>query len=325
MESVSIVIVNFNGKGHLINCLESIRAQTYRNLEVIVVDNGSCDGSQELLRANYPDVKLISNRANHLFCRAQNQGIRASKGQYILSLNNDVILDSTFVEKLVEAASLDEMIGIVSGKVLSMNGSVIDSTGQFPGRSKKPIERGYKEADIGQYEKEGYVFGAGGVAPFYRRQMLEDIRINGEFFDESYGIFYEDLDISWRANLYGWRGFYAPRAIAYHQRGGTVKLETKKPGLLESYNFPYLPRPLKAHLIKNRYLTMLKNASIKEIIVDLPYIILYDLKLWGYILFFTPYLILDTIRNVRYIRDALIKRKIIQQRRLNKVANFKFQ
>jgi len=225
---------------------------------------GSSDGSQGLIGEKYPDVKLIVNRANYLFCRAQNQGIGASEGEFVLSLNNDVILEDTFVEKLVEAASLDGRIGLVSGKVLSMNGSVIDSTGQFPGRSKKPIERGYKEADIGQYEKEGYVFGAGGVAPFYKRQMLEDTKINGEFFDESYGIFYEDLDISWRVNLYGWRGFYTPRAIAYHQRSGTVKLETQKLRLLERYKFPYLPRPLKARLIKNRYLTMLKNASIRE-------------------------------------------------------------
>lgn len=315
-ELVSVIIVNHNRKSYLIKCLDSVRDQSYSSIETWVIDNASSDGSPEIVRRDYPEVRLILNKTNALFCRSQNKGIAASGGRYILCLNNDVVLNRVFIEKMVEAVKRDEGIGMVSGKILSLNGRDIDSAGQFLGRSRNPVERGYRLPASGEYQEPGYIFGAGGVAPLYRRRMLEDIKIKDEYFDESYEIFYEDLDICWRANKQGWKAYYTPEAIAYHVRGGTAKSLNSKINLFKKYDFPSLTHELKGHLIKNRYLTILKNDSLRGIIANLPFIFAYEIKLWAYIFCFSPSLALITIKNIkRYGRSALLKRRIIQRKR----------
>lgn len=312
---VSVIIVNYNRKSHLTKCLDSVRNQRYSLIETLVIDNASSDGSVEVVERGYPKVKLIVNETNELFCRAQNKGIAISEGKYILCLNSDVVLDRNFVTKMVEAMKLNEEIGMVSGKILSLDGRYIDSAGQLLGRSRKPVERGYRRPVSREYQKPSYVFGAGGVAPLYKRRMLEDIKIGDEYFDESYGMFYEDLDISWRANMLGWRAYYTPEAIAYHARGGTAKTINAKINLFKKYDFTYLSQELKGHLIKNRYLTMLKNDSVRGIMINSPFILAYEIKLWAYILCFNPSLVEVTIKNIKkYGRTALVKRRIIQRK-----------
>jgi len=221
---ISIGIVNYNNLEYLPDCLSSLFNQTIKEFEVIFIDNNSTDGSCEFVEQNFPQVKIIKNKENNFFCKAHNQGIEESSCDFHLVLNTDVILEPTFLEELLKAAETDERIGIVSGKIMRMDKKHLDTTGLFLGIDRRPIERGYGILDQGQYNNEGYTLGAGGVAPLYRMEMLKDVKINGQYFDESYGIYYDDLDISWRANLRGWKGFYTPKAVAYHKRGGTNKV-----------------------------------------------------------------------------------------------------
>ena len=309
MQLVSVVIANRNRKAYLKTCLGSLLNQSYRPLEIIVVDNGSEDGSQQMLQEEFPQVKLIANAGNLFYCRAQNQGIKIAKGEYIISLNNDVVLEKDCIEKMLEAANIDQKIGMVCGKMLSWDRLNIDSAGQILGRSRRPIERGYKRKDAAGFNQAGYVFSAGGVAPLYKRRMLEEIKLDGEYFDESYGMFYEDLDLAWRANLLGWRGFYNPCAVGYHRRGGTAKAKTPRGNFFKKYDLAYLSPELKVALAKNRYMTILKNDCFKDLLINLPWIIGYEIKLWSYFVFFHPRLIPKILSNFSCLKAALRKRK----------------
>lgn len=309
MELVSAIIVNWNKKAYLKNCLHSLLNQTHRHIEIIVVDNDSWDGSPQMVKEEFPQVKLIANEHNELYCRAQNQGIKVAEAEYIMCLNNDVVLEKDFVEKLLEAANVNEKIGMVCGKIMSWDRVTVDSAGQLLGRSRRPVERGYKKKDTGRYDEPCYIFSAGGVAPLYKRRMLEDIKIDGEYLDESYGMFYEDLDIAWRANLFGWRGFYNPSAVAYHQRGGTAKAYMPRINLLKRYDFAYLSGELQVSLVKNRYMTILKNDTLRDFIINLPWIIGYEIKLWSYFAFFRLFLVPRIIKNISCLKAALRKRR----------------
>ena len=295
--------------------LDSVRNQSYKPVEIILINNSSDSDFLAWAKNNYPDIQIFIYKENLLFCLTHNKGIAESKGEYALCLNDDVILEEDFIKRAVEAMQRDNSIGMVSGKLMRMDKKTIDSAGLFLARSRIPKERGFGDIDAGQYENPGYVFGVSGAAGFYRRKMLEDIKIGDDYFDSDYGIFYDDLDLCWRANRFGWKGYYAPSAIAYHLRGGTVKENNPRISFLKRYNFAYLPLNLQAHLMKNRYMTIIKNDSLRALILNISPVAWYEIKLWSYALFFKPRLIWETIKNAQYFLKALGKRKSIQERK----------
>ncbi|MEE8317730.1 MAG: glycosyltransferase family 2 protein, partial [Candidatus Omnitrophota bacterium] len=236
--------------------------------------------SAEMIGTYFPESRLIRNTRNLLFCKAYNQGIDASKGSFILCLNNDVVLHKDYLKEALLAIGLDNKIGMVSGKILRMDGVTIDSTGLFLGRNRKPIERGYDKKDNGQYEKSEYVFGVSGACAFFKRTMLMDIKSEYGYFDERFGMYYEDLDLCWRAQKKGWKAYYNPKAVAYHTRGGTAVIHR---GARPSFNFPLLSNSLKKRYLRNRYLCMRKNDSFLGILINLPFILWYELKIWSYL------------------------------------------
>jgi len=313
MQSVSVIVINWNGEGFLKKCLSSVLSQSYRDLELLTVDSGSTDGSLNLLKREFPGLQVLAKKENIGFCKAFNEGCRRTKGEYVLALNSDTYLDPHFVEEAVGSMERDPEIGAISGKVLRFDGETIDSTGQFLRRDRGVFERGYNEKDTGRYEREGQVFSVCGAVAFYRREMLEDVSVGGEYFDEEYFAFYEDLDIAWRANLLGWRCFYNPRAIAYHSRGGTSPSTTKK--FLGGYEFVRRPKEVKFHILKNRYLTMVKNESLASLLADLPLILSRELLLWGYVLIFCPALFLRLPAILCSALNAFGKRGTLQRRR----------
>jgi len=277
---ISAVIVNYNRKDLLKRCLDSVRGQTFKDIETIVVDNASSDDSVEMVRTFHPEAKLIWNTRNLLFCKAHNQGIDEAGGNFILCLNNDVILDKDYLKEALFAIGLDTKIGMVSGKVLRMDKKTIDSTGLFLARNRKAVERGYGKKDKGQYEKPGYVFGVSGACAFFRRNMLMDIKDENGYFDERFGMYYEDLDLCWRAQKKGWKAYYTPKAVSYHIRGGTAVTGKRRPGL----NLPYISKELQKRYIRNRYLCMKKNDSWRGILRNLAFILPYEVKLRGYLM-----------------------------------------
>jgi GT2 family glycosyltransferase len=255
---VSVNIVNWNGGTDIIKCLESVYAQTYQGLkEIVAVDNGSTDGSLAVIEKKFPKIKILQNDFNMGFCKAHNQAIRIADGEFILSLNFDILLEPDFLLKMVSAAATEDRIGMVSGKLYrSVNAAktlTLDSTGIVM-RHYFPSPRGKGEEDTGQYDgmEHRHIFGPCGAAPLYRRAMLDDIRWNGEYFDEDFVNYVEDVDLAWRAQLRGWKAIYTPSAVAYHERGVTRKSNPEEQRNYYSRGF------------RNRYLTMCKNITREE-------------------------------------------------------------
>ncbi|MFH1478492.1 MAG: glycosyltransferase family 2 protein [Candidatus Omnitrophota bacterium] len=306
---ISVIVVNYNKADLLKRCLESVKAcrgglslpyntdkqsnadkqnNAGKQIELIVVDNASTDNSVEMVRTHFPEAKLIQNTTNLFFSKAYNEGIKRSSGKFILCINNDVYLDKDYLKEVSCAIGKDDSIGMVSGKILREDKSTIDSTGLMLGRNRKPVERGYGKRvtgyglrGTGQYDKEEYIFGVSGACAFYRKSMLEDIKDQYGYFDRRFRMYYEDLDVSWRAARAGWKAYYTPKAVAYHRRGGTAVRgadKDRRGGL----SLPYLSDELKEEYIKNRYLCMRKNDTFKNYLINSPFILSYDILLMTY-------------------------------------------
>jgi GT2 family glycosyltransferase len=272
---VSVGIATWNSESHIPTCLRRLEEQRYPNLEVTVVDNASVDRSVELVRQSWPGARVIENGRNDGFCRAHNTAIRASAGKYYLALNPDVQMLPGFLDHLVVALESQPASGAAMGKLLQPSESgppAIDAAGLGINRSRHQYLRGRGEPDRGQYDTASEVFGVDGAAPLYRLSMLEDVKIEGQYFDEQFFAYMEDVDLAWRARLFGWASWYEPAATAVHAR-------TFQPGRRR-----LMPRPMRRMAVKNRYLMLLKNEGREEFRRDWWRILGYDLGIWGYIL-----------------------------------------
>ena len=255
-ELVSVTLVTFNSGRFIRRCLESVLEQRYPHLEIIVIDNASTDGTADILDQFAGRCRIHCNPENIGFAAAQNQAIALSRGSWVLTLNPDVLLMQTFVEELVQAAGVDPGIGTVCGKLLSMSANfdlpaeqLVDSTGIYFTPTLRHLDRGSQQPDRGHYMNFEYVFGATAAAALYRREMIEDISIQGEFFDSDFFVYREDADVAWRAQLMGWKCLYTPLACGYHVRNVL-------PGKRRA-----LPPEINMHSVKNRFLMRIKNIT----------------------------------------------------------------
>jgi len=215
---VSVIIVNWNGAQHLPTCLNALRIQTYPHLEVIVVDNGSTDGSQELLAKVYPWVRLLELGENRGFTGGNNAGIAAARGDMLILLNNDTEVAPDWVEQVVGAFARHPEAGLVASKMLLFDRrDHFHTAGDLMRPDGLPGNRGVWQRDVGQFDREEYVFGACGGALAMRRALLRSIgALDDDFFFSA-----EDVDFAWRAQLAGWRCIYAPAAVVYHRLAAT--------------------------------------------------------------------------------------------------------
>ncbi len=217
---VATVIPNWNGEKYLAESLKSLQAQTQKS-EIIVVDGGSTDGSRELIKSEFPDIELIELDQNRGFAGGVNAGIKKAMGrsaEFVALFNNDAVADKNWLKNLFETAKQNPKAGVVTSKFMQFeNRKHFDSTGDFYSIWALPFPRGRDEQDTGQYDKEEEVFGASGGASLYRVKMLEEIGL----FDEDFFAYYEDVDLSFRAQLAGWKVIYQPKALAYHRIGST--------------------------------------------------------------------------------------------------------
>jgi GT2 family glycosyltransferase len=231
-------------------------AQKGAHLEIVVVDNASTDNTCQILAEFRGKIRVIRNRRNLGFAAAQNQAIGQSSAPWVLALNPDVLLGPDFLCELLEAAKLDPQAGALCGKLLSIGPGfkplpepAIDSTGIYFTPAMRHFDRGYHEPDEGRYETMEYVFGATAAAALYRREMIDDISLDGDFFDPDFFAYREDADVAWRAQLLGWRCVYSPAAVAHHVR--TVSPENRK----------LIPPALNMHSVKNRFLLRVNNLT----------------------------------------------------------------
>ncbi|MDP8233215.1 MAG: glycosyltransferase family 2 protein [Candidatus Saelkia tenebricola] len=303
---VSFIVINKDRKKILKVCLNSIFNQTYKNIEVILVDNASNDESVEMVKKYFPQTKIIQNSQNMMVSKSYNQGIISSNGEYLFCINNDVFLNNDYLEKVLPKFKIDRKIGSISGKLLNPQTKKIDSTGQFLTLARRAHERGYKQKERNQFE-EGYVWGVSGACALYKKEMLFDIKMEQEYFDEDYQAYLEDLDLNWRAHNAGWNSYFTPYAIAYHHRGITGWKRRKRLGYLN------LSSEFKFQLIKNRYSTFIKNENLANFIKHIPFTILYDIYLWIFLLPKKPHYVLEFIKDRRWIKKAVSKRTLIKK------------
>jgi GT2 family glycosyltransferase len=255
-ELVSVTIVTYNSGRFIKKCIDSVLAQKYAHQEVIVIDNASTDGTQDVVEQFENRCRIVYNEKNIGFAAAQNQAIHLSSGDWILTLNPDVLLMPNFIQSLVDAGHVDSRIGSVCGKLLTMTPNfelpakpLVDSTGIYFNPMMRHLDRGSQEVDNGHYLKPEYVFGATAAAALYRSEMIEDVSMNAEFFDPDFFVYREDADLAWRAQLLGWKCLYTPHARGYHVRNVL-------PG-----NRRALPAEINMHSVKNRFLMRIKNMT----------------------------------------------------------------
>ena len=298
----SIVIVTWNSAEYIGDCLESIRKLKRRPESIVVVDNASTDGTLEIVRSVSTEIEIQALDSNTGFCHAANAGIAATRTPFVLLLNPDSRLTPTFLEELLPAFD-DPRVGLAGGKLLRFDGVTLDSAGQSLGRSRQPIDRGYGRADVGQFDRDELVFGICGAAVVYRREMVEALRrATGEFFDETFFAFFEDLDVAWRARRMGWLAAYRHRAVAYHRRGGSADDANvrRRGGALI-----HRPASLRFHIVKNRYLTILRNDRLRDYLANLPFILVRDVLTALILLAYSPSILVRLARSGASFRRAL--------------------
>lgn len=215
---ISVIIVNWNGIQHLKECFESLSKQTIKDYEIILVDNGSTDGSVNFVEREFPHVKIITLNKNYGFCKGNNIGLQHSRGGYIALLNNDTKVESSWLEELMKGMEQDPQIGICASCMVNYyKPDILDTAGDGYDICGIGFKIG-NERNILEYQKKREVFGACAGAALYRRSMIEQIG----FFDERYFAVGEDIDLSFRAKLAGYKCEYVPTAIVYHKVNQTI-------------------------------------------------------------------------------------------------------
>lgn len=218
MSKVAVVVPNWNGADDLATCLDSLLAQSHK-AHIIVVDNGSVDNSLDVL-SKYSEIELIKHSKNLGYTGGVNPGFKRAIElglDYIAPFNNDAVADKDWLKHLVETLQSDPKVGIATSKIVDRDGTHLDSSGDYYTIWGLPYPRGRGETDINKYDEQTEIFAASGGASLYRVKMLEQIGL----LDQAFFAYYEDIDISFRAQLAGWKVRFAPKAIAYHQIGAT--------------------------------------------------------------------------------------------------------
>lgn len=271
---VTVIIVHRNGKRLLRDCLDSLRKLDYPKdkHEILVVDNGSADGSVKYIQKNYPEVRVLTNDLNN-YCRANNLGIREARGEYVALLNNDTKVDRQWLIELVRAARSSEGIGAVGSKVLFFNGK-IQSTGHVELPNYHWGDRGLKETDRGQYSRTEEVTSVSNVSALYKKEALG----KAGFFDEDFVMYSEDLDMNYRLRGLGYRVLFAPRSIVHHRLHGSQRMGVLRPSLILKNRLRFLakhfPEKLPEHLLGFGEILLLPDKPFVEILdfikKDLP-------------------------------------------------------
>lgn len=301
---VSIIIPNYNGKKFITPCLSSLNRQSFKDFEVILVDNDSSDGSVDFVKDTFPTVKIVRNHRNLGYAGGWNSGIEISRGKYLVSLNNDIELDTDWLKELVKSVEKNPSVGICTSKVLRYDDrEIINSCGVSLDVYGGTWLIGECEKDYGQYDGKGSreVFSAYGASILVRRQVLDKIGA----FDDDFFAYYEETDFCWRTRLYGYKVLYVPTSKAYHMGGMTAG---RRSAQWEKGYFYF----------RNKINSLIKNYEAKNALKRLP-IVLFTHFLHS-ILYSLTYCNIEPLRyfiravvwNLKILRTTIKKRKKIQ-------------
>lgn len=310
MPKLSLHIVAWNSLADLPDLFASIEKQTYKDFVVRVVDNGSSDGVEKWLREKYPTVTIIRNARNLGFGAAHNQAIKFAVSHwggedlsrcYYLTVNPDIIFRSTCLEELMKEAEANPETASFTPKLLRAfqdkgtdevlrertNSDMIDSTGLRGNKFRWFYERGAGELDSGQFDATKEVFGVCAGLGFYRASALEEIKItDGEYFDEDFFAYKEDVDLAWRLRSLGQAARFVPLAVAYHARGMYGK---ERVGFFERLVNRRKKSQLRSfYSTRNHWWLLFKNMSLVEFLSAAPRIVLAETARFVYVCLFEP-------------------------------------
>jgi len=295
----TFIVVNYNGEKYIERCIKSILSQTYKRFKIFIVDNASTDTSIQIIEDiadKNSSVEIIRNNKNVGFAKAVNQVLELIESGLVALVNNDVFLDNRWLEEMVKSAKNDLRAGIFASKIYFLNG-LLNSTGHVIYRGLAVMERGFFERDLGQYNESCYVAGACAAAALYRKKLFEDIGV----FDEDYFMYNEDVDLSLRAILHGWKVRYVPTAVAYH-------IHSASTGFLSNFSVYYNSRNWVWSILKN----VPRDVLFKEFLIFL-------LRNLTSVIYFCLNGKLSVIKSkidaVKELREVFKKRKIVQRNR----------
>jgi GT2 family glycosyltransferase len=301
--AVDAALANWNGAAYLPRCIDALQAQTHSLQSIVVVDNGSTDGSDRWLAQDRRSVRLLQNPDNKGYCVGYNQAIAATSAPYVLALNTDVFLQPGFVQAAARVLDEHEEAAAVTGRFFEQATSR-DISGGF--RLRRQLRM--RPEDAGGPERE--VFGASGAAVLFRRSALvEAAEVEGEIYDPRYFSYGEDIDLAWRLRAMGWTVRYTPLAKAHHVGSGSLG------GALR---FLDKPAVFQRHALKNRYLTLLKNAPPMLLLEMSGALLLTDLLLWPFLClrqpWRVPFLLGGIVDVLRLLPTSWRRRQTLQQR-----------
>lgn len=276
------------------------------------------DDSVKFVLQHYPSMRVVANEKNSGYAGGADQGVCISKGDYVLIMNPDIVFEPNYLDALIGRLNRDSKIGAIIGKLRQYDFAhhkklhVIDSAGLLMFRNRRCVDCGQGEKDAGQYDVPEEVFGITGACPLYRRKALEDCKIAGEYFDTSFFMYKEDVDISWRMRLLGWKCFYEPSAVAYHGRGTGVLNRSCIWDIARSRK--NLSRFVKYHSYKNERLMRVKNELLSGVLRDILPILWKEILMAGWIILREPYLFKSLGRFLLQLPAALLKRQEIMRK-----------
>lgn len=300
---VSVIIVNWNGLKYLQECLKSLEKINYRNCEIIIVDNNSSDGSQEFIKKNYPETKIIQNNKNLGFAEANNRGYEKTEGEYVLLLNNDTIVEKDFLSPLVEYLDSHPEMGVVQPKILLWNNPTkIQLVGSYLINSGFLYYFGYeKDKDRNQFDKPIEIFSAVGACMLIRRDVIKKVGL----FDNDFFAYFEETDFCWRVWLAGYKIVYLPQPIIYHKGAATSSLMA--------------PSFIQFHSFKNRICSHLKNLDTPELLKILSLHLFFVNCVSAFYFLTGKWRLSCTLQksiwwNIFNIKSTWAKRKIVQNK-----------
>jgi Predicted glycosyltransferases len=262
MNSIAVVIPNYNGLIYLKDCLEALRQQTNKDFTTIIVDNNSSDGSLEFIREHYDEVEIIALAENTGFCGAVNRGIEATSTPYVILLNNDTVVEAEFVAELYQAMEREKEAFSGQAKMLQLHQpTLIDAAGNYYNALGWAFAKG-KDKSKDLYNEECQIFASCAGAAIYRRTVLDEIGL----FDEKHFAYLEDIDIGYRARIRGYNNIYIPRAVVFHVGSGTTGSQYNQ------FKIRYSSR-------NNIYL-IYKNMPTLQIIINFPFLLMGFILKW---------------------------------------------
>lgn len=321
---VSVVIIHYNTKHYLKSCLDSLFKQTYPDIKIFFIDNNSPDASwQDLLKENYPmkeykNLEIIANQHNSGYSGAANQGVKLSHdSEYVLITNPDIIFEPDYFAKVISRMEEDKKIAAITGKIKKYDfaknekTNFIDTVGLFSFPNRRIIDDGQGLEDDGRFDKEKEVFGISGACPLYRKTALEDVKIGDEYLDDDFFMYKEDVDLSWRFQLFNWKCLYYPQAVAWHGRGtGVLKRFTH---FQVMKNRAKLSDFQKFYGFRNQRLMQLKNELWGNALRHPLAVFAKEFLIFFYVLLREPRLLKAYLDIFKKIPAILRKRKYIMK------------